>query len=97
MYASFPGHTSRQPNLDISPCTLAKTIYLFDKTKYPVFTFLTNRTGIKDNDISFFPSIDFRKSCLSEEHMNLFTISMVHLATKGLNMKFLLKCSRFLE
>jgi len=76
---------------------MSKPVYFFNKTKYPVFPFLTDRTGVENNNISLFPRVDLRQSSLREKHMNFFTVSMIHLTTKSLNMKFPLSRSTSFE
>jgi hypothetical protein len=55
---------------------------LMDKSEYTIFSLLTNRTSIGDDDISLYWIEYLAEACRAEDHIDLLTIRIVHLTAK---------------
>ena len=56
---------------------------LMHESKYSIFSLLTDRTRIHDDDVGLYRIDDLTQSCRSEDHIDLLAISIVHLTTEG--------------
>ena len=61
--------------------------YFPHKTKYSIFSLLTDTTRIHDDDICLGRIDDFPQSCRHEDHMDLLRVSIVHLTAEGLDVE----------
>ena len=56
---------------------------LMHESEYSIFSFLAYWTRIHDDDVGLYRVDDFAQSSWAEYHIDLLTISIVHLTTEG--------------
>lgn len=72
-------------------CLLVKSFDFMHESKDSILSLLSDRAGIQDDDIGFCRIDDFSQSCSGEDHLDFFTVGIVHLASESFDEKSLHK------
>lgn len=64
-----------------------KPRYLIHEPKDSILSFLSHTTGIEYDDIRFHGIDHLAQSCRHEYHIDLFTVSIVHLTAEGFDVE----------